>query len=350
VGRELLRGLPRGEKQRLARSLCRTTRTLRNWMKLAAEHDAGYRPPGRPRRPVEQHAAARVRVAAVLERVGYAVGERTVHRLLGEDVSLGLVRAVLRELKAEHRGRARGVRQALRTHVEVHGRNVLWSVDATHLGRDAGGGAVLGEIVRDVASTASLGLSVGPPPTSGEVVVLLDRVVRETGETPLVLSTDNGPENKGAVHGWCKRHGVVHLWNLPHTPQHNPWVEHGNRELKAESGLGKGVAIDSPMSAAGALIDAVERIDCHRPRATRGWQTAHQAYAALPPADNLCDRQRLVLAVTCAIDEALQDCTSPRERRLAERQAILRTMERFDLITRTRGCTPNKPEKPEGVS
>ena len=186
--------------------------------------------------------------------------------------------------------------------------------------------------------------------TSGEVVSLLDRVLAETGEAPLVLATDNGPENRGEVDTWCQRQGVVRLWNLPHTPEHNPWVEHGNAELKAESGLGKGVVLGSVLDVAGALIEAVKRIDTRRPRATRGWRTARQVYCELPAAGSLVDRKRFVIDAACAIKGALQDCTSSRERRLAEREAVLREMERFGLITRTRGCVPNLPEKPEGVS
>ena len=33
----------------------------------------------------------------------------------------------------------------------MHARNVLWSVDATHLGRDPKGAKVEGEVVREVA-------------------------------------------------------------------------------------------------------------------------------------------------------------------------------------------------------
>ena len=314
------------------------------------EGEGIHRPPGRPRASVEERAAARKRVAAVIVRMGYGAGERPVHLELGRQLSLGRVRSALRELKAEHRVDRRRAREAARVHLEVHGRNVMWSVDATHLGRDRELKPVLGEVVRDVASTSFLGLSAGPEPTSKEVAALLERVRRETGESPLVLATDNGCENKGDVIAWCAKHDVVHLWSLPHTPEHNPWVEHGNRELKAEAGLGRGVELESTVDAAGALIDAAIRIDTQRPRATRAWKTPRQAYCDLPPAEALVDRRCFVIAATCAIRTALQDCTSTRERRLAEREAILATMERLQLVTRTRGCTPKRPVKPEGVS
>jgi hypothetical protein len=46
---------------------------------------------------------------------------------------------------------------------------------------------------------------------------------------------------------WLAEHHVVHLLNVPHTPQHNAWIERAFRqELKAEAGLGAGVVLDSP--------------------------------------------------------------------------------------------------------
>jgi len=38
------------------------------------------------------------------------------------------------------------------------------------------------------------GVTVGPPPTSGEEVALLEHVVAQSGEVPLLLSMDSGPE------------------------------------------------------------------------------------------------------------------------------------------------------------
>jgi hypothetical protein len=328
----------------------RSKRTLRNWRVLAKVFDEGhYRPPGRPRATHEACCVARERVRAVLDRAGYQAGERAVHQALGGSVPLALVRRALRELKAEHRAHVRRMDESRRVHVVLHGRNVLWSVDATHLGRDTGGATVAAELVREAASTTSLSVSIGPSPNACEVAYLLDRSLDVTGEPPLVLASDNGSENKDEVDDWCTQHGVVRLWNLPHTPKHNPWVEHGNGELKAESGLGKGVVIDCLEDATCALVCAIERLDGHRPRATRGGLTAWQAYRALPPAESLVDRATFLDAVACALQEPVPGCNSWRARRLAEREAVLRTMERFELITRTRGCASRATKKPEGV-
>lgn len=350
VGRRLAVGVPRGEQEVLARHLGVRRRTLRAWRKLAETHDESYRGPGRPAHSEEAHRAARVLVEAVLEELGPTIGERTVDRVLARRVPLRLIRSALRELKAEHRARKRRAQEEQRKHVRVLARDAIWSLDGTHLGRDLSANPVVGELVRDVASTLTHGASIGSPPSSFDVVVLLQRIVDETGVVPLVLAHDNGPENAGLLNAWCRHHGVIQLRNLPYTPQHNPWVERGNRELKAHTGLGKGALIPGIEEAAIDVRRAFDRIDGRIPRATRAWMTAREAYAALPGAQALVDRDALVQATDCAIREAVQDCCSARERRLAEREAILKTLEHFELIERTRGRAKNPTAKAEGIS
>ncbi len=87
-----------------------------------------------------------------------------------------------------------------------------------------------------------------------------------------------------------------------------------------------------------------------RLRATRGWKTARQADAALPEATARVSRTRFWNAARCAIAMAVQHYRTVRERRLAERQAILKTLECYNLLQRTRGPAPNRPVKSEVVS
>jgi len=108
------------------------------------------------------------------------------------------------------------------------------------------------------------------------------------------------------------------------------------------------VRVQCVTGAENELLAALQRIDS-RPRATRGWKTAREAYAALPSAEALLTRTRFLNAVDCAVNEAVQDCRSARQRRMAERRAILATMECFGLITRTRGRAPKGARKPEEV-
>jgi len=64
----------------------------------------------------------------------------------------------------------------------------------------------------------------------------------------------------------------------------------------------------------------------------------------------LVDRETFYAAARSAIDAAVLGCSTARARRTAEREAIYQTMERFELISRTRGGAPLQAEKREGVS
>jgi hypothetical protein len=125
-----------------------------------------------------------------------------------------------------------------------------------HVEKDIGATREIGHDARDLGR---------PRAELGRGAALLEWARRETGEAPLVLASDNGPENKGALERWCQRHGVTRLWNLPRTPEHNPWIEHGHGELKGACGLGKGAVLDSHVDAARRLAGAAERLDRHRP-------------------------------------------------------------------------------------
>jgi len=177
-------------------------------------------------------------------RQGRTVGERPVAQALQGQVSLWEVRSALRRWKARDRVRENRQSAQRRVSVRVRCRDAIWAQDATHLGRDPDGRAVQAEVLRDLASTRTLALSVGPPATSDEVVALLERAVQARGCAPLVWLTDNAAVyHAPVVAAWCRAHGVVHLRTLPYTPQHNAHCEHGHGELEQEAELGKGAVI-----------------------------------------------------------------------------------------------------------
>ena len=278
---------------------------------------------------------------AQLEHQGWSTGERPIHRALEGRISLARVRRAVRELKAEHRARRARHIEAARVTIRVLLRDAVWSMDATHLGREPSGREVQGEVVREVASTRTIGVSVGRPATGEDVVALLERIRRERSTAPLILITDNGgPYRSREVVTWCELHGVLHLFSLPHTPQHNAGSEHGMRELKDETLLGKGVLVLDIELVAVQLARAIERLDGARLRASRAWRTAVDDDRQRHSWHGLVDRQALYAEATCAIEEALINYPPGRARRRAVREAILSALERFAVITRTRGGRP----------
>ena len=304
---------------------------------------------GRPPRDDAVRARALERIRALLAH-DPSQSARAVHRALLGEVSRGLVLALWKELRDERARTLRREREQWSRHSQVLARDTLWALDGTHLGRDLDGTAVIAELVRDVGSTLTLGTSIGGSPSAKEIIRLLRRLRRAGGVLPLVLVLDNGPENRGLLKRWCQSNQVILLYNLPHTPQHNPCAEHGNGELKRISGLGKGTRIDSLVLANATMLVALQHIDGVRRRPTRGMRTAREAYAALPPALARIDRPRFYESTDCAMRAAVESSTSERQGRLAAREVVLQALERNGLVTRTRGRGPLLRAIAEGVS
>jgi len=315
-----------------------TTHTLRRW-EIEAEAGALPRPPGRPPHGEAERERARELVRQELGRQGYGAGEQPLQRALG--LAMRLVRVALAEEKAAHRRRLEALHRAQRRTITVRARDAMWSIDATHLGRDPTGASVEAEVVRDVASGRTLAAAVGPPAKAAPVVALLERLRGERGGLPLVLAHDNGGAYRSElVASYLAARRVIELVSLPRTPQHNAWVEHGMRELKEGRPLGKGWVVDDLEVARGELQQARKAVDEHRPRRSRGWRTALQTDAALPPAEGLVARRRFYQEARCAIAGAVLHSATERQRRCAAREATLLCMQRFGLITRTRGGRP----------
>ncbi|MCB9915606.1 MAG: transposase family protein [Planctomycetes bacterium] len=165
-----------------------------------------------------------------------------------------------------------------------------------------------------------------------------DQREEEQSTAPLVLQTDNGSAYVSElVAAWCARHGVLQLLSLPHTPQHNGAAEHGMRELKEESLLGKGVRVLDIEAARARLLAARDKLDGHRLRRTRGWKTAVEADRDHPPWSTLITRLDFLQNVACRMPRALLDSLGGRARRRAVRAAILDALEDLSVIKRTRG-------------
>jgi len=310
-------------------------RTLRDWAKLD---------PSRPRRrgprqyTEEQEETARALVSAELDRMGWSCGERTLVHELGDRVPRRLLRRVLATLKAEHTERLRSHLEEARISIAVLARDTAWTLDATHLGRNAWGASIEGEVVREISSAEIVWVGVGPPSSGEDVVAMLEWLRRLRGGLPLVLISDNGAAYRSrCVRLYLRRHRVTHIFNEPYTPQHNPWGERAHAELKAETGLGKGVRLEGPEEARARIAPALERLNEERPRLSRGWRTPAEAYRATPPWSLWVDREAFFRAARCAEAAAVVGCKRRSRLRRARREAQLATLECFGLIRRTRG-------------
>ena len=192
--------------------------------------------------------------------------------------------------------------------------------------------------MRETRTPKILTIDVGAPADADDVVRVLERVAAERGALPLVLATDNGSiYTSEDVETWLAEHGVAHLLSLPHTPEHNAWVERTNRELKEETGLGRGALAHAVDEVRERVASARCRLDDVRLRPRLNYRTAAAADAAAASWYDLTTRERFYATVCRRIDEALQGLESKRARRKARREAVHATMEELGLIKRTRG-------------
>src|SRR5690606_3235644 len=178
---------------------------------------------------------------------------------------------------------------------------------------------------------------VGKPSDAHDVIDALEHLEQKRGALPLVLLADNGAAYGSAeVERYLAARQVVRLKSLPHTPQHNPWVERTNGELKATTGLGKGAVIASVSRTAAWIRAACERLN-RRPRACLGDRSPAWMDERMPVGYDVVPRERFYRECHEAVDHAVEHLTNRRARRRAERDAILGTMERFGLIRRAPG-------------
>jgi len=294
---------------------------------------------GRPAFPRSVFADARQRVQKHLDQIGWRYGEGTVLAKFQDAFPRSVVMRVVRELKAKRKRRMRAAAIARRVGFRATAQGALWSIDEAQLApRSRAMDDVFIEIVRDPATRETRVTEPAPPATGEAAVQWLDELIKASGFTPLVVSTDNGAAYKSEVFSeFLERHKIVHLRNLPHTPQHNAHAERGVKEVKQKLGIPRGT-----LQSAGAwlglrLSAAVRHLNCALHRGVLQGRTAAEEAARLPIAETLIDRQKFFAETCAAIEAAVQDCSSARAARLAERKAILQTLARHSLITITRG-------------
>jgi transposase InsO family protein len=183
-----------------------------------------------------------------------------------------------------------------------------------------------------------------------DVVRQLQVLQSHRGALPLVWSTDNGSAYCNAVvERFLERQRVVHLRNVPRTPQHNGWAERAIGELKAESGLRGDGVLASDAEALERLAAAHERLDGRRLRAKLGGRTAVQADRSDRCWYSAADRERFYADTRRAQQAAAATAHTARERRRAERRAVLEALEQLNNQSTHRGDASPAAEKGEGI-
>lgn len=318
-----LQTAPRGSQKLTAAALKVSTRTLRAW-KQSPEREPLKR--GRKKALVSLSVARAV--IREWERQG-CPGSRPVSKALPE-ISLRVVREIVAQLKRRKRRRHRKIRAANRTSVVVHHAGILSAMDGATLDRERDF-----LVIRDRGSLKTSARPCRDKNLRSTDTINLLQELKTKRRLPLVIATDNGsPLCSGEVAEFVRRNQVIHLRSLPRVPQHNGSAENAVREFKEVVSLGI-----EPEA-------ACEMLNHARSRKKLGWQTALEFERTNFNQITDVDRARFYESACKAIDEAMLGKKSACEKRKAEREAIFQTLERFSLITRTKGplVLPPKPE------
>lgn len=333
-----------GRDRGLAARLADAYGVTPHWLRALArrlERGEEKRARGRPRTPEGERARVRALVAEQLRAQGFTTGWRPVLWALIEaekvtgvprKVSVSLVQQETSALKEAARAGARRAIEEAREGHDVLCRDAVWAQDATHVGRLALGEEIQAEVATDRATTATVIAAVGPPAAGDEIRRHIERAAAERGGPPLVWQSDLGSANTSAALAAHLEAGrIIHLRSRVHRPTDNPAAEHKNRELKEESGLGKGVRLSSAEEAAARLGPARRRLDERRPRASRRYRTAAQLDRELPRADARVARASFYAEARAAMKAAVLGLTDPDEIRKAEQDAVWRTLEKHGM-------------------
>jgi hypothetical protein len=295
----------------------------------------------------EKRRKARRAVKEALREHGRQLSWRALKKLL-PDFTIALLRTLLRRFKrcltTWAAQRAKEIRAATRVSTHVEMRGVLSSLDSTHLGEDEHGNACWAMNLREVANSETTALALSGPATGEGYVQLLERARSEHGSLPLVLSLDNGgPERGELLEGYCRTHQVLLLHSEPYTPQHNTWVERGHLEVKryldivGEQGT---LAWMLRLAWERLLARARHFLNAVLPRPRLGGKTSLEARQRHVAEYDPALRARFYAAACAAKDRALQELpdgtVALRARRKAERRAIWKVLEDFNLVRRTR--------------
>jgi len=315
-----------------------TERTVRNWRRKAGGRV------GRPPVPAAVRWQVRGIVLRIWRKLPERTGARTVLDVVDWMLPTRLVRESLRGIKAVHGARRARGRARRRISLRATAAQVVWHLDATHLGRTEEGREVQAQAIRDAARPGVLAASVGRPATTADALRALATAIEAAGGArPLVLSTDDGGAYRSRTFRAALRAlRIVHLRNLPHTPEHNARIERVFRDWKSDEDLGRGVVLPSVEAAAERVRRACAAQECLA--AARG--------RPLPLTVEYTETRRASFyrSVCRRIRGAVQRERTARARRLAEREAIHAELEDRGLIVRTRGGAPLAARETETIT
>lgn len=309
---ELLHEMPRGSLKRIAKALDVTDRTLRHWKRSYPLIKK------RGRRPKAVTLAEKIAIGREWKRQGYP-GSRPI--IQATTLRARAVREVLAGLKLKRKKRADVHRKKVQVRIKVKKPLAFAVMDGATLSK--GDDHI---VYRDRASLSVEAKACDGDLNATHTLTLLDEL-KAKGCLPFVLGTDNGsPFCAKIAQNYLQKNQVIHLRSMPRVPQQNGSAENAVYEFKRLAKLGLASV-------------ASQMLNDSRRRQSLGWQTANEYNRNTIPIQQET-RSMFYETVLQNVKQAVHGTKSVYAFRKAEREAILQTMEDFELITRTRGGLP----------
>jgi hypothetical protein len=292
---------------------------------------------GRPPHDREARFQAAKEVARQRKSQGKDTGWRPIDKALDGRTPTRLVQEMVGRFKKQKRRRKRRHQAADAEKIIVKVIGAIWTQDGTHLGRFDDGAESQAQIIRDRGPLDTVGLSIGPPATSRDVLMLLKCSKVEHDGNPLVWQTDNDSIYLSeVVQYYLEKECVVHLRSRVARPTDNGAAERGIYELKSEAELGKGVKLDSPLDTALRLGESAGKINRNRLRGSKGYATSKELAQEMPFWYDHVDRDPFYEEAVNAMKSAAEGKEGDHARK-AERDAVHGVLEKYGLIEWTRG-------------
>lgn len=304
---------PRGTQKLTANLLGVSSRTLRSWKK---DHRKAYNKRGRKKLEVTL-----LEVFAITRewlRQGRPGSRPVIYAL--PQLRIKVVRSVIAELKHRYKKRYEKIKVQERKTMHVHKPGFVTAMDGATITK---GEDVI--VYRDRGSISTNIEECENHLRANDTLRVLTKL-KDNNRLPLVLCTDNGsPLCAEVVKDFLNENHVIHLRSLPRVPQQNGSAENAVQDFK------KLVKSGSSNEAACLILNK------HRKRQKLGYKTSDEIEQENLVLCKKEDRALFFEATRTAIEIAVLGIDSAHEKRKAERNAIFETMERFSLITITRG-------------
>lgn len=307
----------------VAESFGISERTIRNWKREYL--DNRQLKVGRPTRKVVLKLKLVKLVKEEWQRQGRPGWRPVAQKLKGHPVDL--IQRYVAQLKKRERKISWEYKKRESKRIDVLFKDIVWTQDATYLKENKK--SAYAEVLKDRCTLEILEAK----KVDGLKAKNVHSILRDK-ELPLVYMTDNGSAYcSHKIENLLRRKRVIHLKNLPATPQHNGSSEIAVRELKRQVEILEGEGLNLERS----LLKAKRLLNTKRLWRKHGYITAHERSlnASLHNKEEV--RDKIYNEYTNGLVRIKKTLSNRNKQRLEERELVFSLLEKYGLIKRYRG-------------